>query len=460
MTERWRKKLEGIDGASPSDDVFERAKEGPMHSDDPLPGPRMSTRVITIVAAFLVFALAISVFAIPALRIGNTGRRPGLCAAAVVAGADLRSAASSCRRNPPTWALDPKQVAEHFAQEVMGWSGAFVGERWRAIFRRTLPARRAIPPRPIAGGTFSRGLCVDRPLAPCWRSGSSSVSRTNSAGPSQTGRSGATSVFPCGPTAPTGRLPHESVQVYQPLEQGDGQIWAVLQAQGQETLSVAPGQVVHDGSSVSAGFVMDRGLVPTLGYGSCGQSEASSAYHSPGGSGGAGIQSDVHLTGGCEGEQPGYVWAATSNVSLADTGDGIVDPFAGGRPALASITAAPVTMIFPASTGETTASTSPTPVKSVSPNGRAVAVDDVRRRPRVHDGAAGRLGNDQPRRRDRRQCAGGGSLHPDQSRERPATGRFDVPVELRRLRKRQPAPLLRRRADLHHPVADRHRQTL
>ena len=132
-------------------------------------------------------------------------------------------------------------------------------------------------------------------------------------------------------------------------------------------LSVAPGQVVHDGSSVSAGFVIDRGLVPTLGYGSCGQSEASSAYHSPEGSGGAGIQSDVHLTGGCEGEQPGYVWAATSNVSLADTGGVNVDPFAGGRPALASITAAPVTMIFPASTGETTASPSPTPEKSVSP---------------------------------------------------------------------------------------------
>ena len=77
MTERWRKKLEGIDGASPSDDVFERAKEGPMHSDDPLPGPRMSTRVITIVAAFLVFALAISVFAIPALRIGNQAAGQG-----------------------------------------------------------------------------------------------------------------------------------------------------------------------------------------------------------------------------------------------------------------------------------------------------------------------------------------------------------------------------------------------
>ena len=239
------------------------------------------------------------------------------------------------------------------------------------------------------------------------------------------------------------RSPAEYVQVYQPLEQGDGQIWAVLQAQGQEMLSVAPGQVVHDGSSVSAGFVIDRGLVPTLGYGSCGQSEASSAYHSPEGSGGAGIQSDVHLTGGCEGEQPGYVWAATSNVSLADTGGVNVDPFAGGHPALASITAAPVTMIFPASTGETTASPSPTPEKSVSPTVEPSQWT-------TFDGGLGftmelpadwgttsladEIVVNAPER---------GSLHPDQSRERPATGRFDVPVELRRLRKRQPAPLLR-----------------
>ena len=72
MTERWRKKLEGLDGASPSDDVFERAKQGPAHPDEALPGPRMSARLVTVIAAFVVFALAISVFAIPALRMNDT----------------------------------------------------------------------------------------------------------------------------------------------------------------------------------------------------------------------------------------------------------------------------------------------------------------------------------------------------------------------------------------------------
>src|SRR3954470_4252817 len=72
MTERWRKKLRDLDKQSPSDDVFDLAKEGPRHSDEPTSGMRTSTRVVTVIAAFAVFALAISVFAIPALRMpGN-----------------------------------------------------------------------------------------------------------------------------------------------------------------------------------------------------------------------------------------------------------------------------------------------------------------------------------------------------------------------------------------------------
>ena len=442
MTERWRKKLEGIDGASPSDDVFERAKEGPMHSDDPLPGPRMSTRVITIVAAFLVFALAISVFAIPALRMSNqaAGRVPCCCRC----GRRRPPISSSSCRCEPT-AVGARSGAGRRALRS-GGHGLVGALRWRCgvlILRRTLPARRAIPPRPSPAATSATAVRSIVALGASVSGSEQLPSATNSAGPSPDGAFRSYSVCSCARPLLLERLPREFVQVYQPLEQGDGQIWAVLQAQGQEMLSVAPGQVVHDGSSVSAGFVIDRGLVPTLGYGSCGQSEASSAYHSPGGSGGAGIQSDVHLTGGCEGEQPGYVWAATSNVSLADTGGGIVDPFAGGRPALASITAAPVTMIFPASTGETTASPSPTPEKSASPTVEPSQWT-------TFDGGLGftmelpadwgttsladEIVVNAPER---------GSLHPDQSCERPATGRLDVPVELRRLRKRQPAPLLR-----------------
>ena len=127
MTERWRKKLEGIDGASPSDDVFERAKEGPMRRDDALPGPRMSTRIVTIVAAFLVFALAISVFAIPALRMGNEAAGQASVLLPLWP-AQTSDELEQLQAESPAWALDPQQVAERFGQQVMGWPDASASE--------------------------------------------------------------------------------------------------------------------------------------------------------------------------------------------------------------------------------------------------------------------------------------------------------------------------------------------
>ena len=128
MTERWRKKLESIDGAAPSDDVFERAKAGAMHPDDALPGPRMSTRVVTIVVAFLVFALAISAFAIPALRMGNetAGGGSALVPLWPVQTQDgLEQLQAAADRGDAPWALDPEQVVQRFGQQVMGWPDAY-----------------------------------------------------------------------------------------------------------------------------------------------------------------------------------------------------------------------------------------------------------------------------------------------------------------------------------------------
>ena len=153
MTERWRKKLEGIDKQGPSDDVFERAKQGPMHRDEALPGPRMSARVVTIVAAFLVFALAISVFAIPALRMGNQAAGEG-SALLPLWPAQTSDQLEQLQANPPSWALDPQQVAEHFTQEIMGWSTPSAAEA-----ACDLPAYASsspsYPPRPspAAGST-------------------------------------------------------------------------------------------------------------------------------------------------------------------------------------------------------------------------------------------------------------------------------------------------------------------
>jgi hypothetical protein len=357
MTERWRKKLEGIDGASPSDDVFERAKQGPMHRDDALPGPRMSARVVTIVAAFLVFALAISVFAIPALRMNNTpgeGASQGLMPLWPSQSSDqLQKLQQGADVGTADWALDPKALTQKFAQEVMGWSGAVVtadpAVSCYVMTGPTGPSPVACKDLPVGGASAPAGVPTDLFSTP--------------PSPGLSGLFKTYAVLQCG------ECPNrEWVQAYQPLEQGDGGIWGVLQVQGFESLSVLPGQVVHDGSTVSAGFWTSASLIPMLGYGSCGQSAASSALHAPAGSGSGGIQSDVHLTGGCDGEQPGYVWAATAPESLVAAGEA-VDPFNGGHPTLVSLTAVPVTMVFGAAESTSTAAPTPTrlPTTSISP---------------------------------------------------------------------------------------------
>ena len=113
------------------------------------------------------------------------------------------------------------------------------------------------------------------------------------------------------PHVPLGSgFPVEVVVVYQPLEQGDGQIWAVLEARSPNVdLPLGAGQTVHDGASISAGFNTNL-EEPTLGYAACDQSVASSTFHSPGGAG-KGIEMAVSFpaSASCSGQLPGYVWA-------------------------------------------------------------------------------------------------------------------------------------------------------
>ena len=138
MTERWRKKLEGLDKQGPSDDVFERAKQGPMHHDEARPDLWMSARVVTIVAAFVVFALAISVFAIPALRMNNTpasGAGTGLMPLWPSQSADQLKQLEEDRTPNADWALDPEALTAKFAQEVMGWTARWSGAAKGALLR-------------------------------------------------------------------------------------------------------------------------------------------------------------------------------------------------------------------------------------------------------------------------------------------------------------------------------------
>ena len=377
MTERWRKKLEGLDGASPSDDVFERAKQGPMRRDDALPGPRTSARVVTVIAAFLVFALAISVFAIPALRVNDT--LAGDEAAVLMPlwpsqDADqLDQLQSDAAAGNADWAVSPESVAKRFAQDVMGWQSPVVRPNNNSFCAfGAEPDSVSTPASPVA--------CADLPVGG-WSAPGGVPLEDPAAGPSSgSGSLHARSyeVYPCNTDACLADLGPEVVQVYQPLGQGDGAIWAVLQAKSPRiTLSVLPGQIVHNGSSVSAGFLTND--VPTLAYASCGSTAASSAFQSPSGSDAKGISLDVSLSGwtNCT-TAPGYVWAATAGTALGtETGQIGGDPLQGAPPTpdgLLGLTAVPATMVSTSVPAQTTPQKSPPLGLDGSPSPLAVAM--------------------------------------------------------------------------------------
>jgi hypothetical protein len=242
MTERWRKRLEHLDGASPSDDVFRRANQGPQVPDDPVPQPSTSTRVVTAIAALAIFALAISVFAIPALRLREQVRGTGDVllpvwpvrtldgaeqAQAYADGGELPTDVdlSMFKWSPNLFRADA--VAHTFALHVLGWrdptlvpldSGTYVD-----------PSGSSTPstgPYPPPGPTQGPPACTP-------------VTYPGSAGPS------ASMSIECpdgttGPPSPFRRFtiydgnslsyfePSVTVTMYQPLGTGEGNVWTVL----------------------------------------------------------------------------------------------------------------------------------------------------------------------------------------------------------------------------------------
>jgi hypothetical protein len=398
MTERWRKKLGDLDKQGPTDDVFERAKDGSMHLDLPSPGMKTSTRIATAVAAFAVFALAISVFAIPALRMQDTqagGATTGLFPLWPSQTPDqLKQLQADADAGNAAWALDPKLVAERFANDVMGWSDATVSQEFSSSCGVAYGGYS--PGQPSSPGYGPGDLPSSGPQGPCvpsqadvqrceeiFRSGPSAIPCTASfppgahqcyAGcpPASSSSFGAWlgtgSAAPPAGNSPGGgafltflALPcggglnqciefgAERIVVFQPLQQGGGHIWAVMEARSDSiTLSTAATQNVRSGASIGATSQYQRGIA-TLGYASCGASGGSSDGKSiiPGFS--IVLDTSLPASAKCYGPQPGYVWAAQSSSSLAE-GNGrlVTDPIQGGSGVqLLGLTAVPVVMTFP-----------------------------------------------------------------------------------------------------------------
>ena len=279
MTERWRKRLEHLDGASPSDDVLRRARQGPQVPDDPVPQPSTSTRVVTAIAAFAIFALAISVFAIPALRLREQAGGTGdvllpLWPVRTLDGAEQAQAYADGGELPTDvdlsmfkWfpnLLRADAVAHTFALHVLGWkdptvvpidSGTYVD-----------PSGSSTPSTPSTGPYPPPGPSVGPPTCtPVTYPGSAGPSAPSSIG-CPDGSTGAPSPFRRFTIYDGNSFsysePSVTVTMYQPLGTGEGHLWTVLDVRGERIdLGVVPNERLRAGERLALRHSWDRDTV-------------------------------------------------------------------------------------------------------------------------------------------------------------------------------------------------------
>jgi len=338
MTERWRKKLGDLDATGPNDDVLARAHQGPTQPDPQIDLPSTSTKVITGVAAFLVFALAISVFAIPALRMrdgGPTGPGEQLLPLWPVRSFDdleALQARADAGDADAVWATQAGPTVQRFAEDVLGWRAS--------TFELTIPDLVSQPPSGSGTGDPSGSPSATGPIAfPI--EALLTYRGTNYSGV-------------CDGLFCPQRI---HVVLYQPLGAGEDSVWAVREVHTETTSMGQPGGHLADGDSIFVGTRLFRGEVPTLAYhvgpGSCDVDYASSEWTEVEGSGQMGIEMGMGaglvlpVQHGCAEPTPGYVWLATADASLIadDESAHVADPFAGGGVPLSSLTAVPVTFV-------------------------------------------------------------------------------------------------------------------
>ena len=384
MTERWRKRLRDLDSAGPSEDVFERAKSGPSMPEEAIPRPSASSRLVTAVAAFLVFGLAISVFAIPALRLGGdgaggsgTGMLLPLWPARTLDDLEALQVRVDDGDKLVAYANDPSETAAEFGRQVLGWPDVQVlevtsgGDSYPDVYFKpdgttwegtpstvTLPPPEVLILAPWVVQTSGppTGVWTDTPATPS--TGAPSPFRT----------------FTIAGSEDVGYWrPAVQVDVYQPLR-GDG-VWAVLSADDARLdLDVSPGTRVTEGTRISAGLdypiTMSANLGLHIGTGDCSIDLSPGSWISEGPTHEA-AELRVSLPPrdgtGCDQVEPGYAFGA----EFESGADSDQDPFAGSSPVVA-LDAVPVIVEWPEvpleTDAEVTPDSIPSPDQSPSPD--------------------------------------------------------------------------------------------
>ena len=359
MTERWRKRLGDLDKESPGDDVYERSKGGPQLPEEAIARPSTSSRIVTGVAAFLIFALAISVFAIPALRLREgaggqplAGIQPLWPWQTVDEVEDFTNDPSPVGVIGSQEFFDPEGTAWAFGHEVLGWEDPQVVDLMASGGWTTFCDVGTPVSAPSASmGLIDDGDCVERRTGRSrWRLAPNATQLAGAL--ASAGHSGGPTTAPIAPGSPPSPAPYRRfevsapnetctgsgpctrpkiiVTVYQPLGPGDGNAWAVLSAANWDRtidLSVREGSVVREGLPITASVRLPAGVAPSLGLvvgaGDCRNSQSGSVVAStlpqPNGVTGVGIRLALPpRPAECSETEPGYVF-----VSLTEEG---VDP--------------------------------------------------------------------------------------------------------------------------------------
>ena len=233
-----------------------------------IPRPKATTRVATAIAAFVVFALAISVFAIPALRM-RSGAAGDLGGAAAVQPlwpwhsiADVESFATDPHAigDLPAADLDqPTEVAAAFGRQVLGWGDTVWAQELGVSPTAPCATLSNVTLGPIAVPSGDIGQCSGT-----WY-GSSPGSVPIIEPSASTTSPPAVRTFSlltcppntiCGPSYPGPGF--ANVEMYQPL--GPGGPWAVLKAGSQfARVSVGSADAIQDGPSINSRVQIPNG---------------------------------------------------------------------------------------------------------------------------------------------------------------------------------------------------------
>lgn len=396
MTERWRKRLGKLDDVSPSDDVLARAKAGPQLPEEMVPRPKATTRVATAIAAFVVFALAISVFAIPALRMRDDAAGTGVSGVQPLWPWRTTDEVRAFDANPQpigdlegVAAYHPDAVASAFGRQVLGWGGPVYAHESGAP--QTYPCDSLYAGSPSQAPPF--GSAPPQCLIVYPQAASHVPSIVTWVPTTAPPALRAFSLTTCPPNSMCDYVPpgpgDASVVMYQPL--GTDGPWAVLEARSQYLdLSVSPGDVIRKGSTASVSAQIPTGSASILGLhvgsDTCVFTQGTTGFRGPGsndryGLGSFGAQLEAALSppeGSCPSTDHGYVFAAiaaNTDESLI-SGHQIADPLTTGGPRLFAFAAVPVTAVLPQP--DEAATDSPTqvavPPTSPTPDGGTVAV--------------------------------------------------------------------------------------